>query len=547
MDPLQPDQSCLYAGLAALCKSGPTTDLDGYEPGSLVTSRITFHGKEWSSPPCPAIVTAGDVGIVVGLITPSHPASRYRDGVTRVVCKFPQHFAKCMTIGEEIQPAHPELGGNFLHRAARGGTGWGVQAALSSGAALATIAMHRDEGGNAAEKETGQENKIGKDKRERSSRGSSSEQNAASGRKQSAIEIMLATARDNTGDTPLDIAAKHGCAPAAAALLSAIQNAAVEHGRTSPHDAAFAACWATASQESEKVVPAPEQLGVGSTGVVSGGPPLFQAIFGGRANNETAKVMLRAMGFGKEPEDGACGTRSGDGSTNDDGGAEEARMQDAAERLADCLLCLDAHGRSSPYQSTSATKFVPISKRPGGSSQVVKAKDETAMLLAAYRNGQDQHRGMYESTMESVRKDASYSQFQSLLSALEARVAARKRAESEHAKPGQSSENVRVIYADAQKISNRYTECLSMVAEKAGCQWALAPRKAAYRSFEKIALDPASEWNGSVLTDIVRGAVEMQDFAKGLSFLQLLVAADPRDTDVRASFNTPMNPPTVNP
>ena len=61
-----------------------------------------------------------------------------------------------------------------------------------------------------------------------------------------------------------------------------------------------------------------------------------------------------------------------------------------------------------------------------------------------------------------------------------------------------------MIYEDARKINNRYTECLAMVAEKAGCQWALAPRKAAYRSFEKIALNPDSEWNGSVLTDVVR-------------------------------------------
>lgn len=416
------------------------------------------------------MITAGDVGIVIGLLTPLHPC--YVEGVTRVVCKFPQHLAKCMTVGDEILPADYTLGGSFLHRAVRGGTDWGVKEALSSAAAAAAVAMHKEElaaAAAAAGKGRGGGDGTGTEDGSVTSASGFGGQGGIVRRGPSAVELMLTTTRDCAGDTPLDVAAKLGCASAVKVLLSAIREAATQFAFEEGHaaaaggpgsnadtvaaDASAAACWAVSSNESEQWWPASSSAGGGLGAVaVSGGPPLFQAVFGTRAHNETAKTMLSAMGFG-QPLHPTPNSTSRSSSKNP---RTTPKVRDAASKLAACLLRLDAGAdagagagagsheeRGSPHPPP---KFVPLSKRPGGSclklawlalehdgggeeedpisllfwslvelvsqtyfaAQVSKAEGETAMLLAAYRNGQNLHRGMYESTMESVRKDASY-------------------------------------------------------------------------------------------------------------------------------------------
>jgi hypothetical protein len=65
---------------------------------------------------------------------------------------------------------------------------------------------------------------------------------------------------------------------------------------------------------------------------------------------------------------------------------------------------------------------------------------------------------------------------------------------------------------------------------KTGCVYEPAKPKSPYRASEKIAFELATVtsggWDASVVKDVVRGAQEMPDVAKGLMLLELLIACD---------------------
>ena len=204
-------------------------------------------------------------------------------------------------------------------------------------------------------------------------------------------------------------------------------------------------------------------------------------------------------------------------------------------------------------------EFVPISSRPGGlwlkrqwerlddtstprvlwetvyaisrlyfdgCIEAASPQDQTELLQVTYSEMRDQHKGMYESTMASVKRDTNFETYSSVLAGVRSHVTLRFAD-----KPGaQRSDELWNVYVDARAIQERYERFMAMLSEKTGCAYAVGKRKNPFRAIEKLGL-ALEQWIASKVKDIVRGAQVMPDVGKGLQLLELLVACDPSEAE----------------
>ena len=94
----------------------------------------------------------------------------------------------------------------------------------------------------------------------------------------------------------------------------------------------------------------------------------------------------------------------------------------------------------------------------------------------------------------------------------------------------QHSNDLWEVYADARAIQSRYQKFMRVLAAKAGCNYLESLLKNPFRAIEKLGLVAKEEqWKAGRLKDIVRGAQEMPDVAKGYDLLDLLASCDPKE------------------
>ena len=161
-----------------------------------------------------------------------------------------------------------------------------------------------------------------------------------------------------------------------------------------------------------------------------------------------------------------------------------------------------------------------------GCIEAATPQDQSALLQATYSEMRDQHKGMYKSTMASVKRDTNFATYSGVLSGVDSRVGLRY-----SANPAvQRSDQLWDVYCDARAIQHRYEQFMRVLSEKTGCNYTAGKRKNPYRAIEKLGL-ALHQWHASTVKDIVRGAQVMPDVGKGLQLLELLVACDPSEAD----------------
>lgn len=155
------------------------------------------------------------------------------------------------------------------------------------------------------------------------------------------------------------------------------------------------------------------------------------------------------------------------------------------------------------------------------------ARPRTDLLCATYRSTRDQHKGMYTSTMDTVKHEPNFARYSSIVAGIASRVAARY-ADAE-APATQGSNELRHVYCDALAIEARYQRFMTMLSRKTSRSehYTAVARKNPFRAMEKVGLALAPEqWLASRVKDILRGAQVMADVAEGLQLLELMVACD---------------------
>jgi hypothetical protein len=83
------------------------------------------------------------------------------------------------------------------------------------------------------------------------------------------------------------------------------------------------------------------------------------------------------------------------------------------------------------------------------------------------------------------------------------------------------------VYRDAASVEQKFAMLLAELHKQLlQCPCIIAPAKRVFQCIEKMALDPARQWDAKILTDVVRGTAVIDDMAIGLQLLQLLMACD---------------------
>eukprot|EP00729_Bicosta_minor_P016548 gene16548-12276_t len=214
------------------------------------------------------------------------------------------------------------------------------------------------------------------------------------------------------------------------------------------------------------------------------------------------------------------------------GGSTQNEFSPVASRAGGALLkqawatLVESHSASKKSIPRETHTFLLAVTREYIASCIEAAKVDTELLKTTYSSTRDQHKGMYTSTMETVRLDPSYNMYTTVLEGLTTRVQVRAAAK----KPAQRTSDLFDVYTDAAAVQERYVRFMRALSIKTGNGYTTAPNKSPYRASEKIgfAFGP-SQWDASMVKDIVRGAQEMPDVAKGLMLFELLIASDPNE------------------
>ena len=157
---------------------------------------------------------------------------------------------------------------------------------------------------------------------------------------------------------------------------------------------------------------------------------------------------------------------------------------------------------------------------------ITDAMLQTEILEERYKATRDGHKGMYRSTMSSVKRDPNFETYVGILNELDIRIATRLSAQTYAAL--QSSNNLWVLYNGARSIQERYEQFMTVLAAKTGCEYTIGDRKNPFRCFEKSGL-AVEQWIFEKGKDLIRGAQTMPDVNKGLQLLQLFLACDPTE------------------
>ena len=157
------------------------------------------------------------------------------------------------------------------------------------------------------------------------------------------------------------------------------------------------------------------------------------------------------------------------------------------------------------------------------------ARRSIDQLKSAYLERRDEHKGMYMSTMASVRRDTNFETYADVLAEVESSVRTRIQGGSgDPPSNEQRATDLFGVYTDARDIQPKYEAFMTTLAHKTGCLYTKGKRKNPFRSIEKIGFAPGFEqWGAVKLKDVIRGAQEMPDVGIGSQLLELLLACDP--------------------
>jgi TPR repeat protein len=142
----------------------------------------------------------------------------------------------------------------------------------------------------------------------------------------------------------------------------------------------------------------------------------------------------------------------------------------------------------------------------------------------------DTHKDMYADTMAtSVKSDPNFEPMTALLDRVQSLVKVRsaKLYEDQNGKPQQRKSDLKAVYMDALAVSARYTSLMEEFSKMSGCSFLQAEPKGLFRCFEKMGLRVDHQWDASCITDVIRGALQMDGaLCQGLMFLKVLLGCD---------------------
>lgn len=152
-------------------------------------------------------------------------------------------------------------------------------------------------------------------------------------------------------------------------------------------------------------------------------------------------------------------------------------------------------------------------------------KIETCVQILQKDSG---HEAMYHHVMEEIRREHAFQRFVEDFTDLETKL--------QGLSPAQSETDIFKNYQHGRDILPKYTAFIKQLA--VGTEFKTAPLKRLYRSVEKIGLRVKGRWDGSALTDIVRGTlvIPTDKWSSGREFLRYLIACD-ETLGVESDFN----------
>jgi hypothetical protein len=150
----------------------------------------------------------------------------------------------------------------------------------------------------------------------------------------------------------------------------------------------------------------------------------------------------------------------------------------------------------------------------------------------------EEHKPMYDQTMEDVRVDPVFPGMTDLLEGMRERVQARSAIEYAHnnGKPCQRTSDFLQLYNEGRQVDVLYTKLMENLARKSKCKYIPAENKGVIRCFEKMGLKIEKKWDASCLTDIVRGALEMPAVGKGRLALKTFQGFDHEESGEPTAF-----------
>ena len=248
----------------------------------------------------------------------------------------------------------------------------------------------------------------------------------------------------------------------------------------------------------------------------------------------------------------------------------ETAIHNGDTAVVDSLLLMGAH-------QEVCTEYAPIPNRPGarlldallqsrtqatGLFQIDRAEWEPIYVVvqtyvqAQISEAQDPavsqllrvelprllyHEEMYVDTMVSVRNDNNFHRYVAMLDEVKQRVEERNTSRYPNAKPRQTSSDLLDVLNGGEKVQQQYHMLVSKLVANCGGKHIEAPLKSPLRALVKIGVRPADkeQWSAAVLTDIVRGAIEMPStgFGGGWQLLKVLIGFD-RDESAFTPFKS---------
>jgi hypothetical protein len=158
--------------------------------------------------------------------------------------------------------------------------------------------------------------------------------------------------------------------------------------------------------------------------------------------------------------------------------------------------------------------FVPAMRELFGAC----AKQSTTMVAAMqkeYQGVREGHLELYADTLRQIRMESTFPELQRRSNQLVIDSKKQQRPQRQLAR------TITALRKDGEAVANRYDGLFEQVAQKTGSTFHKAGRKGLVRICEKLELS-VDGWDPRVVCDLVRGAVECENFTTMINVLRLL-------------------------
>jgi hypothetical protein len=158
-------------------------------------------------------------------------------------------------------------------------------------------------------------------------------------------------------------------------------------------------------------------------------------------------------------------------------------------------------------------QLVPVTRQLFAAC-VQQSREMVPAMQKEYQTVRKGHLEMYSDKLRHIRQEPTFPEFHKRSDQLATASEAKKRPQLQLAK------TVTDLCAHGEAVASRYQSLLALVAKKTGSVFHTAGRKELIRICEKLSM--ARSWEPGRVCDVVRGAIECDDFTTMISVIRLL-------------------------